>query len=151
MYILKLILISLHTAVFYIKILLKYYSVWESIYVAICCQWCLPKTAISETGYLKKLGINCISRKFCAQNTVWLFDEIHIIYSKKYADICKIDPKRHRWIDKNRHKNTVAPKNWSKKAAHHPGTSTLFPIPVQSSVEKTVSWFSYEQKFRDAA
>ena len=47
-----------------------------------------------QAGYLKKLGISCTSRKFCAQNTVRLFDEIHIIYSKKYANIGKIDPKK---------------------------------------------------------
>ena len=38
-----------------------------------------------KVGYLKKLGINCGPRKFCAQDTVRLFDEIHIIQQK----ICK--------------------------------------------------------------
>ena len=96
MYILKRILISLHLAVFphknFVKILLLYENPSIRQFVAnnalqkLKCQ--------SQAGYLRKLGINCTSRKFCAQNTVWLFDEMHIIYSKRYANIGKADPKK---------------------------------------------------------
>ena len=44
----------------------------------------------SQAGYLKKLGISCTSRKFCAQNT-----------QQNYTNIGKIDPKkRHRELKK---------------------------------------------------
>ena len=72
MYILKRILISLHLAVFphknFVKILLLYENPSIRQFVAnnalqkLKCQ--------SQTGYLRKLGINCRSRKFCTQNTV---------------------------------------------------------------------------------
>ena len=72
MYILKHILISFHSAAFlhkhFVKILLLYENPFIRQFVA--------KNAFqklqyqSQAGYLKKLGINCTSRKFCAQNTV---------------------------------------------------------------------------------
>ena len=91
MYILKCILISLDTAVFFIKILSKYYC-YMKIHLLGNLLLTIPFKKLQyqrQAGYLKNLGINCTSRKFCAQNTVRLFDEIHIIYSKKYANIGK--------------------------------------------------------------
>ena len=161
MYILKCILISIHTAVFFVKILLKYYCCMRIHLILLLYENpSITRQFVSNdafqklqyqirAGYLEKLGINCISRKFCAQNTVWLFDEIHIIYSKNMQIVVKSTQKWHRWIEKNRHKNTVALKNWRKKAAHPPSTHPPPFIPVQSSVEEIVLWFSYEQKILD--
>ena len=72
MYILECILISLHSAVFphkhFIYILLLYENPFIKQFVA---NYAFQKLQYqSQAGYLKKLGINCTSRKFCAQNTV---------------------------------------------------------------------------------
>ena len=72
MYILKRILISLHTAIFnqknFVKILLLYEN--SSIRQFVANDAFQKLQYQSQAGYLKKLGINCTSRKFCAQNTV---------------------------------------------------------------------------------
>ena len=72
MYILKRILISLYSAVFphkhFVKILLLYENPFIRQFVANNAFQKLQYQ--SQAGYLKKLGINCTSRKFCAQNTV---------------------------------------------------------------------------------
>ena len=72
MYILKHILISLHSAVFphkhFVNILLLYENPFIGQFIA---NDAFQKPQYqSHAGYPKKLGINCISRKFCAQNTV---------------------------------------------------------------------------------
>ena len=72
MYILKRILISLHSAVsphkHFVKILLLHENPIIRQFVA---NNALKKLQYqSQVGYLKKLGINCTSQKFCAQNTV---------------------------------------------------------------------------------
>ena len=68
MYILKRILISLHSAIFphknFVKILLLYENPFIRQFVANKDFQKLQYQ--SQAGYLKKLGINCISRKFCA-------------------------------------------------------------------------------------
>ena len=68
MYILKRILISLHSAVFphknFVKILLLYENPSIRQFVV---NNAFQK--LSQAGYRRKLGINCTSRKFCAQNT----------------------------------------------------------------------------------
>ena len=72
MYILKRILISLHSAVFphknFVKILLLYENPSIEQFVANNAFQKLQYQ--SQAGYLRKLEINCTSRKFCAQNTV---------------------------------------------------------------------------------
>ena len=72
MYILKRILISLHSAVFphkhFVKILLLHENTLFKQLVANNAFQRLQYQ--SQAGYLKKLGINCTSRNFCAQNTV---------------------------------------------------------------------------------
>ena len=71
MYILKRILISLHTAVFlyknFVKILLLYEN--PSIRQFVANDAFQKLQYQTQAGYLKKLGINCTSRKFCPQNT----------------------------------------------------------------------------------
>ena len=72
MYILKRILISLHSAGFphkhFVKILLLYENPFIRQFVANnAFKNCNNQ---SQAGYLKKLGINCTARKFCAQNAV---------------------------------------------------------------------------------
>ena len=72
MYILKRIIISLHSAVFphknFVKILLLYDN--PSIRQFLANDAFQKLQYQSQAGYLKKLGINCTSQKFCAQNTV---------------------------------------------------------------------------------
>ena len=72
MYILKRILISLHSAVFphenFVKILLLYENPSMRQFVANDAFQKLQYQ--SQPGYPKKLGINRTSQKFCAQNTV---------------------------------------------------------------------------------
>ena len=72
MYILKRILISLHSAVFpnknFVKTLLLYEN--QSIRQFVANNSFQKLLYQSQAGYLRKLGINCTSRKFCAQNTV---------------------------------------------------------------------------------
>ena len=71
MYILKRILISLHSPhKHFVKILhvLLYENPFIRQFVANIAFQKLQYQ--SQAGYLKKLGINCTSRKFCAQNTV---------------------------------------------------------------------------------
>ena len=75
MYILKRILIS--------RILISYSSFLDKTFVKILLLYENPSMSQfvandafqklqcqRQAGYLKKLGINCISRKFCAPNTV---------------------------------------------------------------------------------
>ena len=71
MYILKRILISIHTAVFFMKIV-KMLLLYEnaSIKQFVSNDDFQNMQYQRQAGYLKKLGINCISGKFCAQNTV---------------------------------------------------------------------------------
>ena len=91
MYILKLILISLHTAVIlfknFVKILLLYQNPSIRQFVANDAFQKLQNDR--QAGCFKKLGINCTSRKSCPQNTVLRFDEIHIIYSKNMQILVK--------------------------------------------------------------
>ena len=72
MYILKHILIALHSGVFhhknFVKILLLYENTSIRQFVANSAFQNLQYQ--SQDGYLRKLGISCTSRKFCAQNTV---------------------------------------------------------------------------------
>ena len=72
MYILKRSLISLQTGVFFIKILLKFYCCMRiNLLGRFFANDAFQKLQYQrQAGYLKKLGINCTSRKFCAQNTV---------------------------------------------------------------------------------
>ena len=147
MYILKCILISLHSAVFprknFVKILLLYES--PSIRQFVANNAFQKLQYQSQAGYLRK-GMNCTSRKFCAQNTVWVSDEMHIICSKKYANIGKMDLALVNW------KKPTQKYSSSEKLTQKSGTSTPLPPPpprpVKSSVEEIVLWFSYEQKFR---
>ena len=71
MYILKRILISLHTAALYknfVKILLLYENLSIRQFIANDAFQKLQYQR--QAGYLKNLVINCTSGKFCAQNTV---------------------------------------------------------------------------------
>ena len=72
MYILKRLLMSLHSAVFphkhFVKILLLYENQLIRQFVANSAFQKLQYQ--SQAGYLKKSGINCTSREFCGQNTV---------------------------------------------------------------------------------
>ena len=72
MYILKRILISLHSAAFShkhsVKILLLHENPLIRQFVTNNAFQKLQYQ--SQARYLKNLGINCTSRKFCAQNTV---------------------------------------------------------------------------------
>ena len=72
MYNLKHILISLHSAVFphknFFEILLLYENPSIRQFVANIAFQKLQYQ--NQAGYVRKLGINCKSRKFCAQNTV---------------------------------------------------------------------------------
>ena len=66
MYILKHILISLHSVVFphkhFVKILLLYENTFIRQFVA--------NNAFQKLQYQSQSGINCTSRKFCAENTI---------------------------------------------------------------------------------
>ena len=72
MYNLKRILISIHSAVFphknFVEILLLYENPSIRHFVANNAFQKLQNQ--SQAGYVRKLGINCKSRKFCAQDTV---------------------------------------------------------------------------------
>ena len=72
MYILKRILISLHSTVFphkhFVKILLLYENPFIRQFVANNAFQKLQYQ--SQAGYLNKLGINYTSQKFCTQNSV---------------------------------------------------------------------------------
>ena len=91
MYILKRILISLQTAIFFYKNSVEILLLYEnpSIRQFVANDAFQKLQYQRQAGYLKKIGINCTSRKFCLQNTVWRFDEIHIIYSKNMQILVK--------------------------------------------------------------
>ena len=86
MYILKRIIISLHSAVFphkhFVKILVLYENPFIRQFVA--NNVFLNLQYQSQAGYLKNLGINCTSGKFNIQ--------------QKNANIGKIDPKK-AWVN----------------------------------------------------
>ena len=71
MYILKRILISLHSAAFPHKILLKILLYENPSIRQLVANNAFQKLQYqSQAGYLRKLGINCTPQNFCAQNTV---------------------------------------------------------------------------------